>query len=62
MAEGVPLLRVYMGNRIEGSNPSFSAIIFKIINADDFKNRVLKQHSDDGLSNGRSSNNHLLTT
>ena len=26
MAEGVPLLRVYLGNWIEGSNPSFSAI------------------------------------
>ena len=26
VAEGVPLLRVYMGNCIEGSNPSFSAI------------------------------------
>ena len=27
MAEGVPLLRVYIRNGIEGSNPSFSAII-----------------------------------
>ena len=26
MAEGVPLLRVYIRNGIEGSNPSFSAI------------------------------------
>ncbi len=26
MAEGVPLLRVYLGNWIEGSNPSLSAI------------------------------------
>ena len=26
MAEGAPLLRVYRGNSIEGSNPSFSAI------------------------------------
>ena len=29
MAEGAPLLRVYMGNRIEGSNPSLSAIYKK---------------------------------
>ncbi len=26
-AEGAPLLRVYRGNSIEGSNPSLSAII-----------------------------------
>ena len=26
VAEGAPLLRVYTGNRIEGSNPSLSAI------------------------------------
>ncbi len=26
MAEGAPLLRVYRGNSIEGSNPSLSAI------------------------------------
>ncbi len=26
VAEGAPLLRVYRGNSIEGSNPSFSAI------------------------------------
>ena len=25
MAEGAPLLRVYIGNSIEGSNPSLSA-------------------------------------
>ncbi len=28
MAEGAPLLRVYRGNSIEGSNPSLSAISF----------------------------------
>ncbi len=29
MAEGAPLLRVYGGNSIEGSNPSLSATIKK---------------------------------
>ena len=30
MAEGAPLLRVYTGNRIEGSNPSLSAIFIRM--------------------------------
>ena len=30
MAEGAPLLRVYTGNRIEGSNPSLSAIFLQM--------------------------------
>ncbi len=33
MAEGAPLLRVYTGNRIEGSNPSLSAIFLGMANA-----------------------------
>ena len=30
MAEGARLERVYTGNRIEGSNPSLSAIFYKM--------------------------------